>query len=231
MEIKIEQDLFANEAKLAAANVEFMKQRGLMAINIMGTPGAGKTSIIKHTARLLKIPMAVIEGDPASSIDTDLLKSAGIPAYQINTEGVCHLDATMIAKALREFEVAPRTLLFIENVGNLICTACYPLGEALRVVVIGASEGDDKPFKYPDIFQTADAVILNKTDLQAAVDFNLERFYQGIRSLHANPNECPSNGLPRGMKLPVFEISCKTGTGLEAWVNWLAVRVAAFWAG
>jgi hydrogenase nickel incorporation protein HypB len=219
VEIKIEQDLFENEAKLAAQNAELMRSLGLMAVNMMGTPGAGKTSIIKHTARLLKIPMAVIEGDPASSIDTDLLKSAGIPAHQINTEGVCHLDATMITKALHQFKVAPRTLIFIENVGNLICTACYPLGEALRVVVVGASEGDDKPFKYPDIFQTADAVILNKTDLQSAVDFNLERFYQGINSLHTNT------------KLPVFEISCKTGAGLEAWVNWLAVRIAAFWAG
>jgi hydrogenase accessory protein HypB len=217
MEIKVEQDLFENEAKLAAANMEWMKNRGLMAVNMMGTPGAGKTSIIKHTAYLLKIPMAVIEGDPASSIDTDLLKSAGIPAYQINTEGVCHLEAKMVAKALQEFEVVPRSLLFIENVGNLICTACYPLGEALRVVVVGASEGDDKPFKYPDIFQKADAVILNKTDLQVAVNFNLERFYQGIHSIQ--------------VKLPVFEISCKTGTGLEAWVNWLAVRAAAFWAG
>jgi hydrogenase nickel incorporation protein HypB len=233
MKIAIEQDLFANEAKLAAVNVEFMKKRGLMAVNLMGTPGAGKTSIIKHTARLLKIPMVVIEGDPASSIDTDLLKSVGIPAYQINTEGVCHLEAAMITKALNEFEIAPRTLLFIENVGNLICTASYPLGEALRVVVVGASEGDDKPFKYPDIFQTANAVILNKTDLQAAVDFNLERFYQGIQSLHADFNENWSNGFSRGnnTKLPVFEISCKTGSGMESWVNWLAVQVATFWAG
>jgi hydrogenase nickel incorporation protein HypB len=217
MEIKIAQDFFAKEAELAAENVEIMRKKGLMAVNLMGTPGAGKTSIIKQTARLLKVPMAVIEGDPASSIDTDLLKSLGIPAYQINTEGVCHLEATMISKALTEFEGAPRTLLFIENVGNLICTASYPLGEALRVVVVGASEGDDKPFKYPDIFQTANAVILNKTDLQSAVDFNLERFYKGIHSLQA--------------KLPVFEISCKTGTGLEAWVNWLAVQIATFWAG
>jgi hydrogenase nickel incorporation protein HypB len=216
MEIKIAQDLFENEAKLADANKERMKQRGLMAVNIMGTPGAGKTAIIKNTARLLKIPMSVIEGDPASSIDTDLLKTIGIPAYQINTEGICHLEAKMVAKALDEFEVPPRSILFIENVGNLICTASYPLGEALRIVVVGASEGDDKPFKYPDIFQTANAVILNKMDLQAAVDFNLERFYKGIQSLHN--------------KLPVFEVSCKTGKGMESWVNWLAVQVATFWA-
>lgn len=217
MEIKVAQDLFANEAELAAKNAALFKQQGLVVVNLLGPPGAGKTSIIKNTGRLLKIPTAVIEGDPASSIDTDLLNSVGISAFQINTEGVCHLDATMIAKALSEFKIPPRTLLFIENVGNLICTASYPLGEALRVVVVGASEGDDKPFKYPDIFQAANAVILNKTDLQAAVDFNIERFHKGIQSLN--------------VKLPVFEVSCKTGAGLEAWVNWLAVRAAVFWAG
>ncbi|MGE5582168.1 MAG: hydrogenase nickel incorporation protein HypB [Bacillota bacterium] len=217
MEIKIAQDLFANEAELAAQNKQLFRERGLMVVNLLGSPGAGKTGIIRQTARLLKIPMAVIEGDPASSIDTDLLNSLGISAYQINTEGVCHLEATMVSKALADFKVSPQTLVFIENVGNLICTAGYPLGEALRVVVLGASEGDDKPFKYPDIFQGADAVILNKIDLQTAVDFNKERFYKGIHTLHE--------------KLPVFEVSCKTGSGVEAWVNWLAVRAAAYWAG
>ncbi len=217
MEIKIEQDLFAEEARLAAENVKLLKERGLMMINVLGAPGSGKTSVIKETSRLLKIPTAVIEGDPASSIDTDLLNSLGIPAFQINTEGVCHLEAVMVAKALEEFKVDFRTLLFIENVGNLICTACYPLGEALRMVIVGVSEGDDKPFKYPDIFQDADVVVLNKTDLQAAVDFNKERFYQGIRNLKND--------------LPVFEISCKTGDGLEAWVNWLTEKATTFWAG
>ena len=215
MEIKIGEDFFENEEKFAEANRCLFREKSLMVVNLLAAPGSGKTSIIKQTAQLLKVPMAVIEADPASSIDTDQLNALGIPAFQINTEGGCHLEASMIAKALEEFQPGPQSLLFIENVGNLICTACYPLGEALRVVMVGVSEGDDKPFKYPDIFQTADVVILNKMDLRTHVEFSLERFYKGLRTL--NP------------KVPVFEISCKKGDGLEEWVNWLAVQVAMFW--
>ncbi len=214
MEIGIEQDLFANEAKLAEANRLFFKERGLAAVNLLAGPGAGKTSLIRRTAGRCRFPAAVIEGDPASSIDTDLLNSLGIAAFQINTEGGCHLEAEMIGKALREFTPAPGTLLFIENVGNLICTAEFPLGEALRVVMIGVSEGDDKPFKYPLIFESADAVILNKIDLQPFVDFDRDRFYQGIRSLKP--------------ELPVFEVSCKTEAGFGPWVEWLEQRIEAF---
>jgi hydrogenase nickel incorporation protein HypB len=139
----------------------------------------------------------------------------GIPAFQINTQGGCHLEAPMIMEALQTFKLSPQTLLFIENVGNLICTASYPLGEALRVVILGISEGDDKPFKYPDIFQSADAVILNKIDLKPMVDFNQERFLSGLKA--------------QNQKASVFEVSCKTGTGLGNWINWLAVKMAAFW--
>lgn len=215
MDLNIEQDLFENEAKLAEENRKLFKERGLMVVNLLAGPGAGKTSLIKQTAHLLKVPLAVIEGDPASSIDTDHLKSLGIPAYQINTEGGCHLEAPMIATALEEFKVAPRTLLFIENVGNLICTAGYPLGEAVRVVMTGVSEGDDKPFKYPDIFQNADAVILNKIDLKPLVQFNSSRYYEGIHTLNPDAH--------------TFEVSCKTGDGMEEWVNWLAVKTATYW--
>lgn len=207
MEIDIGQDLFVHEAELAAANRKLLKERGLIALNLLAGPGAGKTSLIRNTVPLLKRRIAVIEGDPASSIDTDFLNSLGIPAYQINTEGGCHLEAPMITEALKDFKPAPDTLLIIENVGNLICTASFPLGESIRVVMVGVSEGDDKPFKYPDIFQGADVVILNKIDLQPFVDFDLERFKQGIKILK------PS--------LPIFEVSCKTGTGLKNWADWL----------
>ena len=213
MEINIGQDLFAHEAKLAAANRRLFKGRGLVVLNLLAAPGAGKTSLIRSTAPLLKRRVAVIEGDPASSIDTDLLNSLGISAFQINTEGGCHLEAPMIAKALEDFHPEPGTVLIIENVGNLICTASFPLGESIRVVLVGVSEGDDKPYKYPDIFQGADAVVLNKMDLQPFVDFNEGRFRQGIETLKPG--------------LPIFEVSCKTGNGLKTWAEWLESTIVA----
>lgn len=216
MEIKIEQDIFENEAKLAERNRAIFAEKGLMVVNLLAAPGAGKTSLIKGTAPLLKVPTAVIEGDPASSIDTDKLNSMGIPAFQINTEGGCHLDAPMISKALSEFPLEPKTLLFVENVGNLICTAYFPLGEALRVLLLSVAEGDDKPYKYPDIFRGADAIVLNKIDLKPHVEFNSEYFYQGIRAIHP--------------KAHLFEVSCKNGNGIEAWANWLATEAADFWS-
>ena len=215
MEINIGQDLFENETKLAEQNRRFFESQGLAVVNLLAGPGAGKTNLITRTAQLSRFPLAVIEGDPASRIDTDLLNSRGIPACQINTEGGCHLEAPMILTALENFKPAAKTVLFIENVGNLICTASYPLGEVLRVVMLGVSEGDDKPYKYPDIFQGADVVILNKMDLKPYVDFDLERFYAGIKAL--NP------------KLPVFEVSCKTGSGLQLWVDWLDDRIFSYW--
>lgn len=207
MEINIGRDLFDHEAELAVANRKLFQKMGIIVLNLLAGPGAGKTSMIRSTAPLLKQPVAVIEGDPASSIDTDLLNSLGIPAVQINTEGGCHLEAPMVSKALDEFKLEPNTLLIIENVGNLICTAGFPLGESIRVVMVGVSEGDDKPYKYPDIFQGADAVILNKIDLQPYVDFNRERFQEGVRTLRPG--------------LPIFEVSCRTGRGLSEWSQWL----------
>lgn len=212
MEINIGQDLFAHEAELAAANRKLFKARGLIALNLLAAPGAGKTSLIRKTVPLLKRPVAVIEGDPASSIDTDFLNSLGISAFQINTEGGCHLEAPMISKALEDFHPGAGSILIIENVGNLICTASFPLGESIRVVMVGVSEGDDKPFKYPDIFQEADAVILNKIDLQPFVDFDPERFRRGIEVLKPG--------------LPIFQVSCKTGSGLQAWAGWLEGTIA-----
>jgi hydrogenase nickel incorporation protein HypB len=217
MKIEVEQDLFSKEAELAEINRAIFRERGLCALNLLAGPGAGKTSLIKAIAAMVDFPVAVIEGDPASQIDTDLLNSLGIPAFQINTEGGCHLEAEMVTRALAEFRPAPHSLLVIENVGNLICTAVYPLGEVLRVVMLGVSEGDDKPFKYPDIFQEADAVVLNKMDLAAHVDFDKNRFYDGVRRLSES--------------VPVFELSCKSGEGLPEWTAWLTQRAAEYWTG
>lgn len=215
MEIKIEQDIFENETKLAEQNRKLFAEQELMVVNLLAAPGAGKTSLIKRTAHFLKVPAAVIEGDPASSIDTDALNAMGIPAFQINTEGGCHLEAPMIAKALADFKLEPKTLLFVENVGNLICTAYFPLGEALRVLLLSVTEGDDKPYKYPDIFRETDAIVLNKIDLKPHVEFRSDYFYQGIKTL--NP------------KAHTFEVSCQDGTGIEAWANWLMSKAATFW--
>ncbi|TCL67356.1 hydrogenase nickel incorporation protein HypB [Hydrogenispora ethanolica] len=214
MEIDIEQDLFENEAKLAELNRSWFAAHRVAAVNLLAAPGAGKTSLIRRTAALCPLPLAVIEGDPASRIDTDLLNGLGIPAHQINTEGGCHLEAQMIGQALQEFQPAAGTVLFIENVGNLICTASFPLGEALRVVMLGVSEGDDKPFKYPLIFEEADAVILNKIDLGPFVDFDRERFYRGIRTIDP--------------EVPVFEVSCRTGAGLAEWSRWLERKAGEY---
>lgn len=213
MEIDIGRDLFDHEAELAAGNRKLYKDMGIIVLNLLAAPGAGKTSLIRSTAPLLKRPVAVIEGDPASRIDTDLLNSLGIPAFQINTEGGCHLEASMISKALESFKPERNTLLIIENVGNLICTAAFPLGESIRVVVVGVSEGDDKPYKYPGIFQEADAVVLNKIDLEPFVDFNPDRFQRGVRSLRP--------------ELPIFEISCRTGSGLREWAEWLERTISS----
>jgi hydrogenase nickel incorporation protein HypB len=215
MEIKIEHDFFAHEAQLAAQNQALFQEMGLMAINLLAGPGAGKTSLIKQTHQMLSIPFAVIEGDPASSLDTEHLMTLGIPAVQINTEGGCHLEAAMIFKALESFKPAPRTLLWIENIGNLICTAGYPLGEALRIAMVGASEGDDKPFKYPYVFQDAACVIVNKIDLKPYVEFDSRRFAKGVQSVNR--------------KAPIFEVSCKTGAGMEPLIHWLKLKAREFW--
>ena len=215
MEINIAQDVFENEIKLAEQNRKLFGEKGLMVVNLLAAPGAGKTSLIKRTAHLLKVPAAVIEGDPASSIDTDALNSMGIPAFQINTEGGCHLEAPMIVKALSDFKLEPKTLLFVENVGNLICTAYFPLGEALRILLLSVTEGDDKPYKYPDIFREADAIVLNKIDLKPHVEFRSDYFYQGIKTL--NP------------KAQLFEVSCQNGSGIEVWADWLTDKAVTFW--
>ena len=214
MEIDIEQDLFDNEARLAEENRQVFRERGVMPVNLLASPGAGKTSFIRQLKVQSELLLTAIEGDPASSIDTDLLNSLGIPAFQINTEGGCHLEAMMVGQALKEFQPARGSVLFIENVGNLICTASFPLGEALRLVMLGVSEGDDKPIKYPLIFEGADAVILNKMDLAPYVDFDRDRFYHGVRVLKP--------------EMPIFEVSCKTGAGFPQFVNWLEGKVQSY---
>jgi hydrogenase nickel incorporation protein HypB len=212
MEIAIVRDILNANDQVAAENRSLLKTRGVTAVNIMASPGAGKTSVIAATAERLPADLqpGVIEGDLASSIDTDALLSRGIPAVQINTGGNCHLDAPMIRSALPRLPLDEIGVLFIENVGNLVCPAEFDLGAALAIVVASVPEGHDKPYKYPGMFAAADAVLLNKADLLAYFDFDLDYFRRGLAMV--NPDA------------PLFLVSCRTNEGMAEWVDWLVNR-------
>ena len=184
--------------------------------NLMSSPGSGKTSLLEVTARRLsgEFRMAVIEGDLATDHDARRIQAAGIPSHQINTGGGCHLSARQVLEALKAFDLASLDILFIENVGNLVCPAEFDLGERRRVVLASTPEGDDKPAKYPVAFNKADCIVLNKIDLVPATDFSRQVFLGFVRGV--NP------------AAPVLELSCRTGQGVDAWLDWVrAERRAA----
>jgi len=205
----VEKILNAND-QLAAENRQRLDQAGVFAINILASPGAGKTSVILRTIEALapRLRLAVIEGDTAPvTIDADKITARGIPAVQVNTGGECHLDAVMFQAALPQFDLAQTDLLIVENVGNLICPANFKLGTHKTVLIASVPEGDDKPYKYPGIYRGVDALIINKTDLLPYITFDMDYFRRGVEML--NPG------------LVTFPLSCKTGEGLEAWTDWL----------
>lgn len=204
--------LGANEAK-AGENKKRLDEHGILTINIMSSPGAGKTSLILSTIKQLRNRhrLAVIEGDVASSVDAEKVNELGIPVVQINTAGGCHLEASMIEKALNDLPLGETDLLFIENVGNLICPNSFALGEDRRVMIASLPEGDDKPHKYPAMFADTDTVLLNKIDLQPYLDFNFDSFKKVVTGL--NPN------------VVIFPVSCKTGEGMANWYDWLESAV------
>jgi hydrogenase nickel incorporation protein HypB len=203
-----EKILGTNDAK-AEENKKRLEKHGIFTINIMSSPGAGKTSLILATIKRFSqdTRIGVVEGDVASSIDAEKVNALGIPVVQINTGGGCHLDAFMVEKGLNNLNLEEIDLLFIENVGNLICPNAYLLGEDIRLMIASIPEGDDKPYKYPAMFADSDVVILNKTDLQPYLDFSEKSFRQVVTGL--NPD------------VVIFPTSCKTGSGLTAWFNWL----------
>ena len=207
----ITQILNANDLT-AQENQALLKSHHILAVNLMASPGAGKTSLILQTAKALsgRARLGVIEGDVASRIDADKVASADIPVIQINTGGECHLDALTVQKALKTLPLAEMDILVIENVGNLICPVEYRLGEEIRVVVASVPEGDDKPYKYPGIFTAVNAVVLNKIDLAPYVDFKRDAMREGIVRL--NP------------RATIFELSCRTGEGIAMWADWLESR-------
>ena len=205
----VERILNAND-QLAAENRQRLDQAGVFAINILASPGAGKTSVILRTIEVLapRLRLAVIEGDTAPvTIDADKITARGIPAVQVNTGGECHLDAVMFQAALPQFDLAQTDLLIVENVGNLICPANFKLGTHKTVLIASVPEGDDKPYKYPGIYRGVDALIINKTDLLPYITFDMDYFRRGVEML--NPG------------LVTFPLSCKTGEGLAAWTEWL----------
>lgn len=209
----VEKIMDAND-QVALTNRKILDQAGIFSLNIMASPGAGKTSVILQTIKTLapEIRIGVIEGDTAPvTIDADKVIAAGMPALQINTAGNCHLDAVMLSRGLESFPLADIDLLIVENVGNLICPASFKLGTHANVVIASIPEGDDKPYKYPTIYRGLDVLIMNKIDLLPYIRFNKEYFLKGVEML--NPG------------LTTFQVSCETGEGIAEWAEWLKARV------
>jgi hydrogenase nickel incorporation protein HypB len=209
----VEKILSAND-RLAAENRRLLDGAGVFAINLMASPGAGKTSLIEKTVLALhdRVRLAVIDGDIATSLDADRAAAAGARAVQINTGGDCHLDAVMLHSALPQIDLHATDLLIVENVGNLVCPASFQLGTHKSILIASIPEGDDKPYKYPGMYRGVDALVLNKIDLLPYVSFNMDYFLQGVEVL--NPG------------IATFNLSCRTGDGLEAWLAWLLAQVA-----
>ena len=209
----VERILSAND-RLAEQNRARLDAARVLGINIMASPGAGKTSTILQTIKALapRVRIGVVEGDTAPvTIDADKIIAAGMPAVQVNTGGECHLDAVMLGNALPQLPLDQLDLLIIENVGNLICPVAFTLGTHLNVLIASVPEGDDKPYKYPNIYRGIDALIVNKIDLQPYVEFNMDYFRRGVELL--NPG------------VVTFPISCRTGEGIDRWAEWLLGKI------
>jgi len=204
----VEKILSAND-RLAAENRAIFDVAGIKAFNLMASPGAGKTSLIEQTIkRLLPVmKLAVIDGDIATNIDADRAAAAGAIAVQINTGGECHLDAIMINSALKQMNLHGIEVVIVENVGNLVCPASFQLGTHKSVLIASIPEGDDKPYKYPGMYRGVDALVINKIDLLPYVPFNMEYFRKGVEILN--------------LGLATFPLSCKTGEGLDSWIQWI----------
>jgi hydrogenase nickel incorporation protein HypB len=209
MKIPVVKEILSANDQIAAENRATFQAGGTLVLNVMASPGAGKTSLILATIDRLpdRARPGAIEGDLASSIDADTIAARGVPVVQINTGGGCHLDAPMVRTALPDLPLDQLSLLFIENVGNLVCTANFDLGADLALVVASTPEGHDKPYKYPGMFAKADVVVLNKADLLEVFEFDVDYFRRGLEMV--NPD------------VPFFVVSCRTGAGLDEWVTWL----------
>lgn len=210
----VEKILSAND-HIAAQNQSTLDSAGILGLNFMASPGAGKTSLIEHTIKKLKgrLKLAVVDGDVATSIDADRAAAAGAQSVQINTGGECHLDAIMLQGALSELTLEKIDLLIVENVGNLICPASFRLGTHKSVLIASVPEGDDKPYKYPGMYRGVEALVINKIDLLPYVEFDMDYFRQGVEIL--NPG------------LVTFPLSCRTGEGLDVYLAWVEAEMEA----
>lgn len=208
-EIEVEQDILGQNNLLAERNRGYFEAKNIVALNLVSSPGSGKTSLLERTIKELgeEINFCVIEGDQQTMHDANRIDKAGAPVIQVNTGNGCHLDSDMINKAVKELDMKDHSVLVIENVGNLVCPSLFDLGEKARVVVISTTEGEDKPIKYPTMFESSDICIINKTDLLPYVDFDVEK--------------CKAYAMQVNHHLEFFELSVKTGEGMDAWYAWL----------
>ncbi|GAC1634701.1 MAG: hydrogenase nickel incorporation protein HypB [Ktedonobacteraceae bacterium] len=209
VKVSIVQNILAANDSIAEEISHALAARGIRAINLMSSPGAGKITLLEQTIKRLRerLTIGVIEGDLETTADAERIEAAGAESIQIKTQGMCHLEAHMVQAALTQLDLERIDLLFIENVGNLVCPADWKLGEDLRVVVVSTTEGDEKPAKYPPMFAVSQIMIVNKLDLLPYIDFDMEKVRRD--ALAINPT------------LRIFEVSCRTGEGLDAWCNWL----------
>ncbi|MBI5141171.1 MAG: hydrogenase nickel incorporation protein HypB [Nitrospirae bacterium] len=212
MQVRMVKKILEANDRIAEENRRTLKDAGVLSINLMSAPGAGKTTLLAKTIPVLagRLRFGVIEGDIQGTYDAEVIAALGVPVIQINTEGACHLDANMISDILPEMPLADIDVLVIENVGNLVCPAEFDVGEEAKVMLLSVTEGHDKPLKYPLMFQKSEALILNKIDLLPHIDVDMEKIRRDALAL--NP------------KLKIFEISCRSGEGMDAWITWLQTR-------
>ena len=212
--VQIEQDILGKNNEYAAANRQWFAEHGIFALNLVSSPGSGKTALLVKSIEELKasVPIVVVEGDQQTANDAERIRATGVPALQINTGKGCHLDAHMVGQARQRLQAADGALFFIENVGNLVCPAAFDLGEQHKVAILSVTEGEDKPLKYPDMFAAADVLLLNKCDLLPHLDFDIELAEANARRV--NP------------ALRIFRVSARTGEGLAAWLDWLRAGLA-----
>jgi hydrogenase nickel incorporation protein HypB len=211
--ITVERKVLAKNDELAEHNRNLLKQNEIFTINLVSSPGSGKTSLLEKTFETLgsKVDISVIEGDVQTSLDAERVAHYNVPVVSIVTNGACHLEAKLVQDALSNLDLEKTELLFIENVGNLVCPAGFDLGENMKIVLVSTTEGDDKPLKYPKMFRNSEAMIINKTDLIPYVNCNIETLKNN--ALNVNPG------------LKIFEVSCTSGAGIKEWCNWLVENV------